>query len=188
MRVRYVLTALVVALVTGVVCVGGLSRLAMSLLASRNPQARGRLSDDGFEMGVVTLDGSMNLVVLGLGVGVVGWLVYLVARPLLFGPTWFRWFCLSVPPGVVVASMVVHPDGVDFTVLGPLWLTVGLFVAVPAAYGPLMHLAMLRVGGTPLGAGLADHAPAVAWTLRGCFIALSGLGLALLVGDLRTLA
>ena len=61
-------------------------------------------------------------------------------------------------------------------------------MAVPAAYGPLMHLAMLRVGGTPLGAGLADHAPAVAWTLRGCFIALSGLGLVLLVGDLRTLA
>ena len=188
MRVRYVLTSLMVALVTGVVCVGGLSRLAMSLLASRNPQAHGRLSDDGFEMGVVTLDGSMNLVVLGLGVGVVGWLVYLVARPLLFGPTWFRWFCLSVPPGVVVASRVVHPDGVDFTVLGPLWLAVGLFVAVPAAYGPLMHLAMLGVGGTPLGAGLADHAPAVAWTLRGCFIALSGLGLVLLVGDLRTLA
>jgi len=188
MRVRYVLTALVVALVTGVVCVGGLSRLAMSLLASRNPQAAGRTSDDGFEMGVVTLDGSMNLVVLGLVVGVVGWLVYLVARPLLFGPTWFRWFCLSIPPGVVVASMVVHPDGVDFTLLGPLWLTVGLFVLVPAAYGPLMHGAMLRVGGTPPGAGLAAGAPAVAWTLRAFFAALSVVALVSLVGDVRTLA
>ena len=188
MRVRYVLTALVVAVVTGVLCVGGLSRLAMSLLASRNPQAHGRTSDDGFEMGVVTLDGSMNLVALGAMVGVAGWMVYLVARPLLFGPEWFRWFCLSVPPGVVVASMVVHPDGVDFTVLGPLWLTVGLFVLVPATYGPLMHLAMLRVGGTPPGAALADGAPAVAWTLRAFFVALSVLALVSLVGDIQTLA
>ena len=188
MRVRYVLTALVVAVVTGVLCVGGLSRLAMSLLASRNPQADGRTSDDGFEMGVVTLDGSMNLVALGAMVGVAGWLVYLVARPLLFGPGWFRWFCLSVPPGVVVASMVVHPDGVDFTVLGPLWLTAGLFVLVPATYGPLMHLAMLRVGGTPPGAALADGAPAVAWTLRAFFVALSVLALVSLVGDIQTLA
>jgi hypothetical protein len=188
MRVRYVLSALAVALATGVVCVGGLSRLAMALLASRNPQAEGRTSDDGFEMGRVTFGGSANLVVLGLMVGVVGWLVYLVARPLLFGPAWFRWFCLSVPPGVVVASMVVHPEGVDFTVLGPLWLTVGLFVAVPAVYGPLMHLAMVRIGGMPPGADLASRAPAVAWTLRGCFVALTVLALVSLVGDVRTLA
>ena len=188
MRVRYVLTALVVALATGVFCVGGLSRLAMSLLASRNPQADGRTSDDGFEMGVVTFAGSANLVVLGLVVGVAGWLTYLVARPLLFGPAWFRWFCLSIPPGVVAASLIVHPDGVDFTLLGPLWLTVGLFVLVPAVYGPLMHLAMVRVGGTPPGAELASRAPAVAWTLRAFFVALSVLALVSLVGDVRTLA
>jgi hypothetical protein len=187
-RVRYVLTALPVALATGVLCVGGLSRLAMSLLASRNPQAHGRLSDDGFEMGQVTFGGSANLVVLGLMVGVVGWLVYLVARPLLFGPTWFRWFCLSVPPGVVVASMVVNPDGVDFTLLGPLWLAVGLFVAVPAVYGPLMHVAMLRVGGVPPGAELATRAPTVAWTLRAFFVALTVLALVSLLGDVRTLS
>ena len=188
MRVRYVMTALAVALATGVLCVGGLSRLAMSLLASRNPQARGRTSDDGFEMGVVTFDGSANLAVLGLFVGVAGWLTYLVARPLLFGPAWFRWFCLSIPPGVVVASLVVHPDGVDFTLLGPLWLAVGLFVAVPAVYGPMVHGAMVRLGGTPPGAELASRAPAVAWTLRAFFVALTVLALVSLVGDVRTLA
>ncbi|RYC13812.1 hypothetical protein [Nocardioides zhouii] len=188
MRVRYVLTALAVALATGVVCVGGLSRIAMSLLASRNPQAAGRTSDDGFEMGVVTFDGSMNLAVLGLFVGVAGWLVYLVARPLLFGPGWFRWFCLSIPPGVVVASLIVHPEGVDFTLLGPVWLTVGLFVLVPATYGPLMHLAMVRLGGTPPGEDLAVRAPAVAWTLRAFFAALSVLAFVGLVGDVQTLA
>lgn len=182
--VRYVLTALVVALVTGVVCVGGLARLAMSLLASRNPQAHGRISDDGFEMGVVTLDGSLNLASVGIAIGVIGWLTYLIARPLLFGPTWFRWFCLSVPPGVVAASLTVHPTGVDFTVLGPVWLTVGLFVLVPAAYGPLMHLVMLRIGGTPLGTGLPSD---VAWAMRALVAGGAVVALVMLVGDVRAL-
>lgn len=187
-RVRYVLTALPVAVAAGVFCVGVLSRLAMSLLASRNPQAHGRTTDDGFEMGVVTLDGSANLAVVGIAVGVVGWLTYLVARPLLFGPAWFRWFCLSVPPAVVAASLVVHPDGVDFTVLGPLWLTVGLFVAVPATYGPLVHAVMLRVGGVPPGVALAARAPRVAWTLRGGFVVLAVVALVTLVRDVASLA
>lgn len=188
MRVRYVLTTLVVAVLAGVFCVGGLSRLAMSLLASRNPAAAGRLSDDGFEMGRVTLDGSVNLASVGIGIGIVGWLTYLVARPLLVGPTWFQWFSLSVPPAVVAASLVVHPGGVDFTVLQPLWLTVGLFVLVPAAYGPLVHATMLRVAGTPAGAGLAARAPAAAWVLRAAFAALAVVSLVALVGDVRALA
>lgn len=188
MRVRYVLTTLVAAILTGVFCVGVLSRLAMSLLASRNPEAAGRLSDDGFAMGRVTLSGSANLAVVGVGIGVVGWLTYLVARPLLVGPAWFQWCSLSIPPGVVAASLLVHPTGVDFTVLGPLWLTVGLFVVVPATYGPLLHAAMLRVGGTPLGAGMADGAPAVAWFLRTIFAALALVSLINLVGDVRALA
>ena len=79
-RARYVLSALVVAVATGVFCVGVLSRLAMSLLARQNPQAHGRISDDGFEMGVVTLDGSVNLAVVGVAVGIVGWLTYLSRR------------------------------------------------------------------------------------------------------------
>lgn len=188
MRVRYVLTTLVVAVLTGVFCVGVLSRLAMSLLASRNPAAAGRLSDDGFEMGRVTLSGSANLAVVGIAVGVIGWLTYLAARPLLFGPVWLQWFSLSIPPAVVAAALVVHPDGVDFTVLGPLWLTVGLFLAVPATYGPLLHAAMLRVGGTPPGAGLAERAPAVAWFLRTVFAAWAVMALMALVGDVRALA
>jgi hypothetical protein len=188
MRVRYVLTVLVVAVATGVFCVGVLARLAMSLLASRNPAAAGRLSDDGFEMGRVTVSGSLNLAVVGVGIGMIGGLTYLVARPLLVGPARFQWFSLSIPPAVVAANLVVHPAGVDFTVLGPLWLTVGLFVAVPATFGPLLHAAMLRIGGTFVGAGMYDRAPAVAWFLRTVFAAVAVSSLVTLAGDVRALA
>ena len=187
MRVRYVLMALVVAVATGLFCVGVLSRLAMSLLARENPQAHGLISDDGFEMGVVTLAGSVNLAVVGIPLGIVGWLTYLVARPLLVGPAWFQWFSLTVPPGVVAASLVVHPSGVDFTVLEPLWLAVGLFVAVPATYGPIMHAVMLRVGGTPPGMRVAGRAPVVAWALRGLFAAWATLALVSLWRDVLAL-
>jgi hypothetical protein len=187
-RVRYVLLALVVAIATGVFCTGVLSRLAMSLLARHNPQAHGLISDDGFEMGVVTLDGSANLAVVGIPIGIVGWLTYLVARPLLVGPAWFQWFSLSVPPGVVAGSLVVHPTGVDFTLLEPLWLAVSLFVAVPAAFGPIMHAVMLRAGGTPPGLGLVARAPAVAWVVRGLFAAWATVALVALWRDVLALA
>lgn len=186
-RARYVLSALVVAVATGVFCVGVLSRLAMSLLARQNPQAHGRISDDGFEMGVVTLDGSVNLAVVGVAVGIVGWLTYLVARPLLVGPAWFQWFSISVPPGVVAGSLVVHPTGVDFILLEPLWLAIGLFVAVPAAYGPLMHAVMLRAGGTPPGLELVGRAPAAAWVFRGVFAAWATIALVSLWRDVLAL-
>ncbi len=187
MRVRYVLAALVVAVATGVFCVGVLSRLAMSLIARQNPQAHGLISDDGFEIGIVTLDGSVDLATVGIPVGIVGWLTYLVARPLLVGPAWFQWFSLSIPPAVVAASLVVHPTGVDFTLLEPLWLTVGLFIAVPAAYGPIMHAVMLRVAGTPPGLGLAQRWPVVAWTFRGLFAAWASAALLTLWQDVRIL-
>ncbi len=173
MRARYVLSALVVAVVTGVFCVGVLSRLAMSLLARQNPQAHGRISDDGFEMGVVTLDGLVNLALVGVAVGIVGWLTYLVARPLLVGPAWFQWFSISVPPGVVAGSLVVHPTGVDFSLL--------------AAYGPLMHAVMLRAGGTPPGLELVGRAPAAAWVLRGVFAAWATIALVSLWRDVLAL-
>jgi hypothetical protein len=36
--------------------------------------------------------------------------------------------------GVAVAAPIVHPDGVDFTLLSPLWLAIALFVAIPFLY------------------------------------------------------
>ena len=192
MRARYVLSALVVAVATGVFCVGVLSRLAMSLLARQNPQAHGRISDDGFEMGVVTLDGSVNLAVVGVAVGIVGWLTYLVARPLLVGSAWFQWFSISVPPGVVAGSLVVHPTGVDFILLEPLWLAIGLFVAV-LAVPPADACRDAPRGWYAAGSGLVGRAPAAAWVLRGVFAGVghhrAGLALAGRPGaDLRAWA
>lgn len=123
------------------VLVGGLGgRLAMMLLAVVNPSAEGIRSDDGFEIGRFTLSGSLNLLIVGLLLGAAGGAIYNAIRALRFGPRWFQVPAFAVGPGVVVGSMLVHTDGVDFNLLRPVWLSVGLFVLIPALYGALVSV------------------------------------------------
>jgi hypothetical protein len=124
----------------GMFVVGVLGRLAMLLLASLNPSATGVTSDDGFVMGQFTLSGSAHLVLFGLQLGATGAAFYVAARGLLIGPPWFRLLSISIGPAVVTGAIVVHTDGVDFRLLEPVWISVALFVALPAVYVALLHI------------------------------------------------
>lgn len=130
----------------GMITVGVLSRLAMFVLAELNPQATGVTSDDGFVMGQVTLTGSLNLLLLaGPLLGVLGAGFYLALRGLRVGPPWFQLLSISLGPAVVVGAMIVHATGVDFRLLKPLWLAVGLFVVLPATYVVLVSVIAERL-------------------------------------------
>lgn len=141
------LYVLVVAgLSTGVAVVGVGSRVAMLVLRLTSPdRVRGVTSDDGFTIGRFTLAGSYNLLMIAAGVGVIGAATYQWVRPWLLGPNWFRRVTLAVGAGAVVGSMLVHPDGIDFTLLEPMWLAVTLFVALPAAFAVCVAAAVDRV-------------------------------------------
>ena len=119
---------------TGVLVGGVLGRLAMMLLARLNAAATGRTSDDGFEMGRFTLSGSLHLVLVAAGLGLVGAAFYFTLRGLMIGPRWFRLLSISVGAAVVTATQIVHTDGVDFTLLQPAGLAIALFVALPVVY------------------------------------------------------
>ena len=41
----------------------------------------------------------------------------------------------AVMLGAIGGAAIIDPDGLDFTVLDPLWLAVALFIALPAAFG-----------------------------------------------------
>jgi hypothetical protein len=126
--------ALLGALVGGV---GG--RLAMRLLMLTSSDAlRGVDTDDGFPIGRFTLSGTLTLLALSTIVGVVGGLAYLVIRRWLIGGAAFRSATCALGAGLVVGSMLVHADGIDFTLLAPRWLAVSLFVAIPALFGALV--------------------------------------------------
>ena len=51
------------------------------------------------------------------------------------GPNWAVAIGTSLATASFVGASIVHPDGVDFRLLDPLWLTVGLFVLIPGLWG-----------------------------------------------------
>jgi len=117
----------------------------MMVLARLNPVVTGVTSDDGFRIGQFTTADTINLLFVGTGFGVVGAGVYAVVRGLRVGPRWFQVLCLGGGPAVVVGAAIVHPDGVDFRLLGPPLLTIGLFVAIPGVYAALLTVLAERL-------------------------------------------
>lgn len=135
------------AAVLGALIGGVAGRLAMMLLAALNPGATGVRSDDGFVIGRFTAGGTLNLLVIGTLIGVLGGGVWIALRPLTIGPGWFRTTSVSVGAAVVVGSMIVHPDGVDFALLRPKPLAVGLFLAIPGLFAALLPVLARRFTG-----------------------------------------
>lgn len=161
----------------GIFVVGVLSRLAMFLLAQLNPTASGVTSDDGFVIGQFTLSGSLNLaLIVGPLFGIIGAGFYLALRGLAVGPPWFRLLCLSLGPGVVVGAFIVHPDGVDFTMLDPVWLAVLLFVLVPTVYVALLHVLAERTLAGPPWPRWATYVGVAVWlpALPGLLVLAAG--------------
>ena len=144
--------------------VGGVGgRLAMRLLfLTSGPGVQGLESDDGFLIGRFTA-ATFNLAVTGALLGVVGAFTYLAVRRFLLGPLWLRSLTCGAAAGAVIGSLLVNPDGVDFTRLGPVWLAVALFVAIPALFGllcpPLMEAALRPRGWASSARGWLVMAP-----------------------------
>lgn len=126
---------IVAGITTGVLVAGLVSRVGMGLLRVTSPdRVNGLQSDDDFTIGEVTLAGTYNLMLLGAFIGLIGFATYRVVKPWLIGPHWFRRLTLALGAGAVAGSMLVHADGIDFTVLKPTWFAIGMFVALPALF------------------------------------------------------
>jgi len=118
----------------------------MLVLRLTSPQSvHGVISDDGFTIGKVSVGGTYNLLVIGAAVGLIGAGVYRAVAPWLLGPRWLRRVTTASAAGFVVGSLLIHDDGVDFTLLKPTWLAVGLFVALPFVFGWLIGPVTERV-------------------------------------------
>ena len=140
--VRVLSATIIIGAATGAV-IGGLGgRLAMRILFLTSDDAvKGLTSDDGFEIGRFTLGDTAGLVVVTAVIGVIAALLLLVAWPFVsrFGRTTVP--LMAVLYGVVGGALMVHTDGVDFTVLEPAALAIALFVAICAAFGAVVaHL------------------------------------------------
>jgi hypothetical protein len=131
--------------------VGGLGgRLAMLLLRLTSPgYVIGVESDDGFEIGVVTID-TLGLVAGMAVLGGVNGVVYAAVRGWL--PERLRLPLWVLVSATVMGVQVVHEDGIDFTLIEPVALAVALFVALPALAAALVVLLVERwAGREPFG-------------------------------------
>ena len=124
------------------ILVGGIGgRLAMLLLRFTSPgSVRGTLTDDEFEIGVVTFD-TLNLVATTWALGAIAGLF--VALALRFMPGRWAVWAWAAPGATLGGAGLIHGDGVDYTVLEPAWLAVLLFIVIPAA-GLVLTAALVR--------------------------------------------
>lgn len=109
----------------------------MRALFLTSTAVRGVVSDDGFPIGRFTTSGTINLLLVAAGIGVIGAFVYAMVRPFLLGPRWLRTIGCAIGGGAVIGSMLVSPRGVDFTLLSPRWFAIALFIAIPALFAAL---------------------------------------------------
>ncbi len=119
---------------TGFVVGGILGRLAMLVLRlTSGDRVTGVITDDGFEVGRMTLGGSLGLALGYTGLGVVLGLLYALARRFL--PRRGRIIAWSAVTAALGGATFVHADGIDYLVLEPLWLAIAFFVGLPALAG-----------------------------------------------------
>jgi hypothetical protein len=123
--------------------VGGVGgRLAMLLLRLTSPDlVTGMISDDGFEIGVVSFDTAQLVLAMAM-LGAINGVLYAAVRgalpPKLRLPLW------SVFAAALGGANIVHDDGVDFTFLEPAALAIALFVALPGAAAAVVVLLVER--------------------------------------------
>jgi hypothetical protein len=156
--------------------VGGLGgRLVMLILRlTSDPIVIGVTSDDGFEIGRVTLGGTIGLVGGLAALGAANGALYTVLRGSI--PPRLRAALWALFAGAVGGSQFVHADGVDFTLLEPLWLAVVAFVVLPGLAALVVVLLVERWIGEP------DRRPRPAALAVGAALGTVGLGFVAVLG------
>ena len=115
-------------LAVGVVIAGLGSRLVMRLLAVADPDARGSFTENGNQVGDITVGGTLGLVTfVGIPIGfLAGLIVFAVRRWLPAGQPW-RGLAFSAVLLALLGGTVIDPDNIDFRLLEPAGLAIALF-------------------------------------------------------------
>lgn len=125
---RYLAGSLGAGLVVGLVVAGIGSRVVMRLLAVADPDARGVVTENGNRVGEITLGGTLALVLfVGVFSGIAAGLIVFGVRRWLPARLLWRGLALSAVLLAALGGTVLDPDNLDFRLLEPAGLAVGLF-------------------------------------------------------------
>ncbi len=167
--------------------IGG--RIAMRVVfLTSDERVRGLESDFGFEIGSIS-NATIFLLILtailggfaGFGVGIL--------RMVTSGPTWAVAIGTSLATATFVGASIVDPDGVDFRILDPLWLTVGLFVLIPGLWGATVVVVTERLLRSDYSKGLPPLVHRRYWGATGwiLLVGITTIGIRDLHADIATL-
>jgi hypothetical protein len=163
----------------GIVWGGFGGRVAMRVVfLTSSANVKGLTSDDGFEIGTISAATIFLLFFTAIVGGIAGFL-YGVLRMVTFGATWLVAVGVGIASAAGAGALIVHTNGVDFRFLDPLWLAVGLFVAIPAAWG----VTVVYLGDWLMAPGRVFPSPpertdprwwgAIGWLVI-CFVSVAG--------------
>jgi hypothetical protein len=117
--------------------VGGLgSRIVMRLLFLENDAIKGSITENGNEVGVITLGGTASLVFFAaLFMGVPGGLMYVVVRRWLTQRSLVRGLLYGALLLLLFGGGAIDSDNIDFRIFGPAALGIALFALLPFLFG-----------------------------------------------------
>jgi hypothetical protein len=167
--------------------IGG--RIAMRVVfLTSNEHVSGVTSDDGFEIGRFSGATMFLLIVTAIFGGMAGFGVGII-RMVTSGPTWAVAIGTSLATASFVGASIVHPDGVDFRLLDPLWLTVGLFVLIPGLWGATVVVATERLLRSLDTTALPQRVHRRYWSATGwiLLVGITTIGIQGLIADIATL-
>ncbi len=123
-------------LLAGIVVAGLGGRIVMRLAAIMVPASDGRFTENGNQIGDITLSGSLGLILLaGLFFGLAGATVWVVVAPWIPGAG-LRRAILAMPIAVALTGMaLIHGTNPDFPILEHDALVVAMLVALVALCG-----------------------------------------------------
>lgn len=147
----------------GVLAFGVGGRLAMRLAAWLSaPHLQGIATSERAIVGAITWSGTLQILVIGAMVGLIGAPLYLLAKPALGERA--RGTKLALVVFFVSGASLIDAGNSDFRVFGRPAINVIAFAALPFAYGPLLvrFEADLRARLPERPLMLALHAPVLA--------------------------
>jgi hypothetical protein len=138
----WVLVGAAAGAVVGAVVGGVGGRLAMLILRfTSSDSVIGIESDDGFEIGVISTR-TIGLILGMAALGAVNGVLYAALRETI--PESLRLPLWTTATGAAAGALIVHEDGVDFTLLDPSMLAIFFFVALPTVAAAIVVVLVER--------------------------------------------
>jgi hypothetical protein len=167
--------------------IGG--RIAMRVVfLTSDERVRGLESSDGFEIGKFSNATMFLLIAMTIVGGFAGFGVGII-RMVTSGPTWAVAIGTSLATAMFMGAIIVNPDSVDFRILDPLVLTVGLFVLIPGLWGATVVVVTERLLRSDHSRGFPPLVHRRYWGATGwiLLVGITTIGMRDLLADIATL-